>query len=47
MFYKVVIGGVVVEYTRKREIAETAYKESDRRDKEIWKVGNKFVQRHM
>lgn len=45
MFYKVVIGGVTVEFTRKRQEAETAFKESARRDKQVWQVGNNFVRR--
>jgi hypothetical protein len=47
MFYKVISGGVVIEFTRKRSEAEAAFKDSGRRDRQVWKVGHNFAQRVM
>lgn len=47
MFYKVVVDGVTVEFTKKRSEAESAFKESGRRDKQLWQIGHKFAARLM
>lgn len=47
MFYKVIAGGVTIEYTRKRSEAEAAFKDTARRDRQVWKVGHNFAQRVM